>query len=416
MNRQKLIIKILISLLLTAVMLTEPACWDQREVERLGIIMAVGVEPAPGGRFQVIVQEIVPSAQVRGAGGGGGGPMGGSQKPYRNRSTEGNTIFEAVRKLSRQSPRQLFFAHNQVIILSEDLVRQRGVKEIMDFFERNPQIRRTTWLLVARTSIVNLLDVSGRIEATPAQRIFGTINEQELSSQYAVQRLGDFLELMESESTHPFTAVVETVPNPAAPKQPQQGAATGQVPEPDRNVLLNGTAVFRRDKMAGWLNSRESRGLLWVRGEVNGGIIEVPNPDEKEKHVSLEILRSKTKLRPEIRDGQIYITVEIKEESNVGETTGPLELTEPEVIQKLESLQSAAIQAEIEAALAKAQQEYGVDVFGFGEAVHRKYPQEWKEMKQMWPELFPGVQVQFEIETKIRRTGLISRPVEPRQQ
>lgn len=406
---------LLLSLLLLGIIFT-PACWDQREVERLGIVMAIGVEPAPGGRVRVIIQNVNPSSQVRGAGGGGGGPGGMVSKAYRNRSIEGDTIFDAFRELSRESPRQLFFAHNQMIIISEELARERGLKEVMDIFERNPQFRRTTWLLVGRGDMAHLLDVPGRLEITPSQRIFSIINERDLTSQFAVQRLGDFLELMESEATHPFTAVVEAVPNPAVPAQYEHGMGEGHVQEPHHILMLNGTAVFRRDKLAGWLNPKESRGLLWVLGKVKGGIIDVPDPEATGERVSLEIMRSKTKLRPEIRDGQIYMTIAVNAESNLGEASGPLDLTKPEVIKKLEALQAEAIVGEIESALAKAQQEYGVDVFGFGEAVHRKYPREWKEMKKMWSELFPGVQVEVLVGVKIRRTGLVSNPVEPKQQ
>ncbi|KJS12489.1 MAG: hypothetical protein JL56_12935 [Desulfotomaculum sp. BICA1-6] len=387
-----------------------------REVERLGIIMAIGLEPAPQNKIRVTLQNVIPSAMTGGGSGGGGGGGGGgtagiAAKPYRNLSAEGDTVFEALRKLSRESPRQLFFAHNQVIILSEELARE-GLEEIIDIFERNPQIRRTTWMLVGRGEMAHLLDVPGRIESSPSQRIFGIINERDLTSQYAVQSLGDFIEQMEIEGTQPYTAVVEAVPNQAVPTETQHSTAEGQAMEPRHNLELNGTAVFRLDKLAGFLNLKESRGLLWVRGKVNGGVIEVPTPDESGKLVSLEILRSKTKLQPEIRDGRILMTVDVEVESNLGETTGPVDLTKPEVINKLEALQADAVRDEIESALAKAQQEYGVDVFGFGETVHRKYPREWKEMKKKWPELFSGVQVEMMVDTKIRRTGLVSNPVE----
>lgn len=403
-------------LLLLGVIIIQPGCWDQREVEQLGIVMATGVEPAPGGRVRLIVQNVNPTALAKGAaGGGGGGQAGPEGKPFRNRAVEGDSIFEAIRELSRQSPRQLFFAHNQVLILSEELARERGVREVLDFFERNPQIRRTTWFLVGRGDLASLLDEPGRLEPTPAQRITGIIEDKERSSEYAVQMLGNFLEMMESESTHPFTAVVAPLSNPAVPENERQLVAGGQTPEPRQTITLHGTAVFRRDKLAGWLNSRESRGLLWIRGEVDGGVIEIFPPQANGKPVSLEILRSSTKLQPQIRDGQIYITVAVREESNLGETMGPLDLTKPEVIGQLEILQADAIRGEIESALAKAQHEYGVDVFGFGEAMHRKYPREWKEMKKMWPELFPGVQVEVQVEARIRRTGLVSKPVEPKQ-
>lgn len=401
--------------MLITLLLTQPSCWDRREVERLGIVLSTGIESAPGGKVRVIVQNINPTALGKGGGGGGAMVGGTASKPYRNRLGEGSTIYDAIRGLSRETPRQLFFAHNQVIIISEELARERGVREITDFFERHPQIRRTTWLLVGKGQLNALMDEPGRLEANPSQRVVGIINERDLTSQYAVQKLGDFLEMMESEGTQPYTAVLEREINKASPPEHKNRLAEGHIAEPHQIVQINGTALFRRDKMVGWLNPGESRGLLWVRGKVKGGVIDIPDPDQKDRIITLEIIRSKTKLSPRIKDGQIIMTVEIDEESNLGETTGELDVVKPEVIKKLEELQARAIQGEIESALARAQQEYGVDVFGFGEALHRKYPRQWKEMKSRWPELYPEVQVQVGVKTKIRRTGLITKPTEPKQ-
>lgn len=51
------------------------------------------------------------------------------------------------------------------------------------------------------------------------------------------------------------------------------------------------------------------------------------------------------------------------------------------------------------------------DVFGFGEAVRRKYPREWPQYEKMWEELFPVfLDVRLEVDAKIRRTGLITDP------
>lgn len=406
--------KTLLLLILLVVAVTQASCWDQQEAEDLGIIVGTAVESAPEGRVRVTIQEINPSGLIAGTG-QGGTAVGGGSKSYRNYSIEADTIFDAIRTLSRQSPRSPFFAHNQVIIISEELARERGVKEIIDFFERAPQIRLTTWLLVGKGDMSALLDQRAMLEATPSLRIFEIVNEQHLTSHYAPLRLGDFIVSMEDDNAHPFTAGVERIHNPARPEDPMLRFSEGHPPEPNQNIMVGGTAVFNRDKLAGWLNAKEGRGLLWLRGEVKGGIVNIPVPEQKNKTISLEILRAKTKLQPEIRDGQIYITVTVKEESDLVETTGSLDLTKPETIKRLEAEQNAVIREEITAALEKVQQEFGVDVFGFGQAVHRKYPQQWKKMKKKWPDLFPEVSVQVQVETLIRRTGMVTKPSEPGQ-
>ncbi|MDK2878933.1 MAG: spore germination protein [Thermoanaerobacteraceae bacterium] len=52
-----------------------------------------------------------------------------------------------------------------------------------------------------------------------------------------------------------------------------------------------------------------------------------------------------------------------------------VDLIKPKPIKSLERRQATVIRNEIEFVLKKAR-EWGVDIFGFGETVHRKYPEE----------------------------------------
>lgn len=406
--------RLLLVFILIILTVTQPGCWDRQEVEDLAIMTAIGIEPAPGGRIKLLVQIIDPASLTKAAGGGGGSGGEVAAKPYRNISAEGDTVLEAARALSLGSPRRLFLSHTQMIFFSEDLVRDRGVREFIDFFERDPRVRHSTWLLVGKGDLFSLLDIPGRLESTPSLRIASVIRKQPINSQYAVLNLGDFIRTMESESTQPYTAVAEAIPNPSLPKDPGHTIEKGQQPELPYTIRMTGTAVFRGEKLAGYLDQTESRGLLWVRGEVNGGVVKAPGPNGQ-GFISLEILRSKTNMRPEIREGQVYMTLQVEVESNLDETSRPLDLEKTETMSQLEGILASAVQGEIDAALKKAQQEYQSDVFGFGEALSRKYPRQWEEMKPRWPQIFPTVQVQCQIKAKIRRTGTIGQPAKSKE-
>lgn len=382
---------------------SQTGCWDRFEVEDLEIVQALAVERAPEGRVRLFVQSISPKHMVRSS---GGVTSIVSEEPYRNRSIVSDTVFEAIRDLARQSPHRLFFIPNELVLVSEAYAREVGIGEVLDLMERNPEARRIAWLVIVQGDLGALLDEPGRIVPIPSMNILEMIKRQNLTDQFATIRVGDFIELLENEGIQPYTGMVRLIPNEAKPQE-----EVDLVPEPDLNIEMNGTAVFREDKMVGWLSPRESRGLLWLRGEVKGGRSIKVMDGLTEKPVTLQILHAKTKLRPEIREGQIYITVDLQVESRVVETRGPLNLEKPEVLRRLEEEQAEVIKAEIEAALTKAQQEYGVDVFGFGEVVHRHYPQEWKEMKMEWPAFFPRVQVGYQMKSIISRTGEFSRPV-----
>jgi spore germination protein KC len=54
----------------------------------------------------------------------------------------------------------------------------------------------------------------------------------------------------------------------------------------------------------------------------------------------------------------------------------------------LEKGTAEEINKEIQGAIAKGY-EYGTDIFGFGIAVYRKYPQKWEEIKDNWSQELP---------------------------
>jgi spore germination protein KC len=56
------------------------------------------------------------------------------------------------------------------------------------------------------------------------------------------------------------------------------------------NILLNGFAVFKGDKLVGYATDTTARGANWIRGKVKSGIIVVKDNDGEK--ISLEIIDS----------------------------------------------------------------------------------------------------------------------------
>jgi spore germination protein KC len=178
-------------------------------------------------------------------------------------------------------------------------------------------------------------------------------------------------------------------------------------------AAISGTAVFKGDKLVGKLDKAEGRGLLWVLGKVKSGIIIVKGPQNDK--LSLEIIRASGKITPELKNNTITMNITVNEEGNIGEETGPENLSKLPEIKALEEKKTEVIRNEIMASIKKAQ-ELNADIFGFGDAVHQKYPKQWKSMEDKWDELFPNIQVTVKIEAKIRLMGRINRPAAPEQE
>jgi spore germination protein KC len=51
------------------------------------------------------------------------------------------------------------------------------------------------------------------------------------------------------------------------------------------------------------------------------------------------------------------------------------------------------------------------DILGFGSALNRKYPSEWKKVKEQWNTIFVDVPYTINVHTTIKDTGLILKPL-----
>lgn len=378
-------------------------CWDKREAEDLAYVRATVVDCGPEGGVRILAQVPNPRAI-------GGGIMAAitpgvsvASKPYRNYVADGRTIFEAIRRMSLASPRRLFWGQNALVVFCEGMARE-GLAPHLDFFERSQEIRRRlVSILITPSDPYRLFDIPGTHEPAPAGRIERIIEHEELSSRFAVVSLSEFFRMLAAEGQEAYCGVVRMRPNPARPSTAQQPEA----PEPDPVLELSGAAAFRGDRLAGYLDERETRGLLWVRNKVRGGEVTAPGPSGG--YVTLEVGPGKARIIPAIREGRLLATLEVKGvDALVAESESPLDLTRPEAVRALEKALVRGIEDDMLAAAARAQT-LGSDVLGVGAAFHRKYPDEWREMKENWPEIFPTVEITAHAEASIRRTGFIER-------
>lgn len=403
MRSVKKVLFVAMLVLLTAFL---PGCWDRREVEDLAIAVAMGVDLVEVGGQQLIrfVPVVVkPGEIVAGTTGGEGG--GGSTKGSVIIPATGKSVWDAERNWATASSRKLYLPHAEVIIIGERYARA-GVGELVDFLERkfDMRLRPAALLVFQGGEALDALKVPPLQESTIGQEIQGMLGNRTRASKSLRACLCTFSMLWSADGVEPF--------------------ATRLVLDRDQDgkpsLRLDGAALFNDDRLVGWLSPTETRGLLWVRGEVPGstinisGIIVVPSPADPSKMMSLEISKARSRIRSSIENGRIVMRVEIEEEGILGEMPSPLDLLDPAVIAGLEKAQDEVIASEVRAALEKAQSVRS-DVFGFGEILRRQHPEEWQQVKGDWRQLFAELQVEVVVNSRIAGTGTFLEPATRRE-
>lgn len=376
-------------------------CWNGREIETLGFVMAVGIDKAQEeGKIQLTMLVAKPFAI-------GGGEKGTPQEsPIWILSSTGETVFDAIRNGNSQSPRRLFFAHNRWLLFGEDFARE-GILSALDLWSRDGEARRTVQVAVAKGAAASeMLQTQFELERQPSEGGRGVLDNASITLSTVVTiRLNEFVQLLETVGSNAVASRVEIVP------RPQEADIRGEVlrEKVGSSARFTGAAAFKGDRLVGWLDKSETRGLNWVRSKVKSGLIVIENPLTRGSSIGVEIIRGRCQSQVEPTDGRFIARIRIEVEGNLGDTTGLIEPERADLWVSMESRMAEAIREEIRAAVVKAQ-ELQTDYLGFGASLYRSNPKLWEKVKDGWQELlFPDMDIEVDVRAKLRRTGLVTR-------
>lgn len=365
-------------------------CWDSHELNTLAIVSGLGwdIDPATG-EVTLTYQSIVPSEiknPSSSTDGGGEQKDGGTLNNIRLEQDTGSSPYDVLNRYTQHASRLPFYQHTRVYVFGREGA-EYGIYGFLDTINRNPVGRPNALILIAENKASDIMGIQDGMENIQA---FGMADEIKLSAEFTKYPLVNSLEFTDrlmSQTTAPIAPLV-SVFDESRPGEPTI-----------RKIRITGTAVFNNDRMIGQLNERESSGLLWATDKVKTSYVNIPE-------ASLEILEAKSKISPELQGNNVKITIEIRAESNLVEYKNRQELT-PDIITELENDQAEEIESQVRAAVEKSLA-LNADVFGFGEAVHRKYKEEWKRLKPDWGDIYPRLEVVVNVKTHLNAIGDIN--------
>ncbi|MDI6605226.1 MAG: Ger(x)C family spore germination protein [Thermoanaerobacteraceae bacterium] len=382
-------------ILLIIILMLVTGCWDKREINELGFVQGIGIDKTKNGMVNLTIQVVKPSV-LAGAGGIGGGGGGAAGKPYEVYDSKGVDFANAYANFNTELSRKLFLQQNEIIFLSEKYAKS-GIYGALDFITRNPELRRTSYLVVVSGgSLDDLMKISKGIERYPYKEVLGMIQNQINTSCTYVSDINDFIETLEAEKKQPMVCRLEIIKENGKPSR----------------MRCVGAAVFKKDKMIGILNEDEIKGIMLVLNKIKRSTFVLDKgPEEEKTHISFLVTKTDAKITPIINGENVSFNVEIYVESNLEEQEVKYNLSDPKMILKLQKLQEEKLKEKVQRGLNTVQKKYKVDVVGFGDRIHKKDPADWEKLKDRWEDIYPEVKINISVKAKIKRVGLTSEPI-----
>ncbi|MEW6045756.1 MAG: Ger(x)C family spore germination protein [Bacillota bacterium] len=428
---------VLAVVLWTASALAAVGCWDRHELPTLALATAVAFDEPPGAQGVLMTMQVAIPSRIAGAGGGvgaGGGAGGGTAPgmPFARTASgpqgpttwvvgaPGRTVAEALERITLFSSRLPALAHLRVIVLGEELARS-GVGTLLDALARERDFRRTAWVVVARgVPAYRVLELPNPLFASAAAGIAG--QQETLAFRTALvlpRRLHAFMADYVEPGVDPVVPAVSF----AHPVPADRALTPGGQAEPPALLAVEGTAVFRKGQLVGWLSPEETRALVLLKGLSRQFLLVTDCPGVKGA-VSVNAIRFTTRrklLPPRPAGGGSQASpslprfaVRVVVEGNLFEQTclPPLDAM---ALRRVEERLAGKLEADIRRTLARLHGELRADAAGFGQQLYRAEPALWNKLSPHWRGLLPQIEVDVEVQVRIRRTGLITGEVEPRQ-
>lgn len=367
-------------LLLSPLFLT--GCWNYREIDEMAIVAGVAVDKGVSSKYK-ITAEVVQIGKEKDA-----------QIKSKKVILEGNTVFDAVRNAISLSGKRLYWSHSKVVILSEEIAKD-GVSKIIDWYNRDAETRADVHILVAKEAFAKeIFTVKGIFEEIISYEIDDMLGNQKSLSKAPEIEIWRFINDLQAKGVG-ATAPVITLAQADGVKTP--------------SVL--GTAIFKKDKLIGYLNQHETKDMLFIKNEVKSGLLILGEKDLKTP-VSLEIFSNKTTVEPVVQEGIIEMKINMEVETAIDEIDGNENYIEETGRKKLELAATSKLKADIEETIEKVQAEFGVDIFGFGTILRENEPKTWKLVEDDWENYFKTLKVSVNTKVHIRNSGMMSKPLE----
>lgn len=371
-------------------------CWDKRELNELAITLALGIDKVEGeDEYEVTAQVVVPSAVSMKDGTGG--------TAVTLFTENGETVYEALRRMTKVSPRKIYPGHLQMLIIGEELAKE-GIGESLDLLARDWELRPDFYVVVAKdVTAREILNVTTDLESIPASKMFAglKVSEKAWAGTYGVT-LDELIVDLISEGKEAVLTGIQLVGN-------KQIGSTQQniesISKPAQIKYAN-LAIFKEDRLMGWLTEQDSRGYSGITNSVKSTVTSISCPNEGKS--TIEVTNFHSKIEGNIVHGKPEVNIHTKAEGNVGEVRCKIDLKNPESIQELEKIYEKEATRIINETIDVLQEEYQSDIFGFGEAIHRSNPEEWNKIKENWDEEFSDLTVNVKVDMKIRLTGTVN--------
>lgn len=361
--------KILIICLIMINCLSMSSCFSYKDINKVTFVTALMIDVDDSGNAILYAETF---KGVRGS-----APEGSDERIiFRGK---GKTIFEAARDMNAVSSFKLNYTQNKVVIFTEKAA-EFGLDNFIDFLDRDQELLIRPYIAVYIGDPEKLMKLNIVQEKYIGVLIVEIIENIGASSRAVILSFNQYLNQREIGDKTNVVTIIDIKKDTMEPR-----------------VEINGGAVVKDDKMISTITRDEGQGFNFLMNSVSGGTLEITNPLDINKFVTLEIGKSKTKTEITYENNVIHLNKKIKVKVDFGEAQKTIIFTKENVRKIQEKSEDNIVKACN--GLFQKYKGMGLDIFDIREEFYESYP------KIKIEDIIDKTELKVEVEVEIMNTG-----------
>ena len=351
--------KVFIIVLTLFILLLSSGCYNYKEINEMAIVSSIGIDKDDKNDKYIVSAQIMNSKESEDS----------EDSQIIVYTKEGDTIHEALRNITLESPRKLYGNHLSKIVLSEEVAKE-GIDNVLDTFNRLSEVRNEFIITVVKDNKASdVLKVLTSTETIPAEYVKLSLKiADETSGLTYTTKLDEFISLYLKKGIDPVVPVLKI------DKKSKKGTTIDNITttDPISKIVIENLAVTNKGKLETYLKNEEVIGYNFLRNQIQQMIIPV-KCDDKNNYASIAVLKNKTKSNTSKKDNKYIINFDINSEAIITEYNCESNLKNEKVIEKLEKDTEKKINRYIKKSLDKQKETKG-KFLGLERLIYLDYP------------------------------------------
>jgi spore germination protein KC len=316
----------------------------------------------------------------------------------------GKTISEALKRIDTKIPKQLYFGHLAVVVVSKD-VAEKGLNNVADFLFRNPETTKRYYLIMSRENdkASDILKILSPLEEFPSQNIKLNIENADKRSAISIgMTYSEFIENYIKKGIEPYLPTLELSGNV------EKGSSTKSLDssDPKAIVSLKGIALFKDSKFISYTTDNESRGINLVNNKIEEMIVST-KCDNNYLVTAISDINTNKKVR--FKNGKPVYSISINVQGDIQEVNCDIDLYNKDNLNKITKDVEKKLKKYIKEGIKKAQ-DNEVDVFGFGNLLYKYNPKYFNKIDD-WNKVFKNIDISIKVNVDLKTKGSIKQSI-----